>query len=126
MHKKFSDKVHDMYYRIGTLTCPAFPGETIYFNKHGFNHLLRKNRKYRSPQEQRRRFQLLSFVVDILKNSNHIDSVRISTLSNSIARFWTIKALRKDNERNTVIYVVLRKCNDGLLHFFSVYDSRIK
>jgi len=49
--RDFISKTKKEYKNIGYIKCPAFRNENIYFNRHGFNHLIRKERKLRDRKE---------------------------------------------------------------------------
>ncbi len=116
-------KAKEYYYKIGAVPCRAFGGELVYFNSHGWNHVLRKGRKRRDFAEQNNRIQLLQFVEYILKVTEKISDYRESTNPGSLVCFWTIE--RYVNRKK--IRVVIRRTNDGRKHFFSImgYNEKI-
>lgn len=116
--KDFIKKRHIEYKKIGHIECPAFDNERIYFNKHGFNHLVRKNGKLRSPFEQVRRTSLLYYAVAILQRAHKSVSYSINEVDGLPGHFWTFYEKVNDIK----IKVVVRKLNDGRIHFFSVMD----
>ena len=120
-HKDYIKKAKKEYFLIGSVNCPAFCNELVYFNKYGFNHLIWKGKKMRTPNEQVRRIKLIPKVVDLIKISNHFSNYRkmerVSLNQNtSIAYFWSFKH-RLDNK---IITIIIRQTNNGLKHFFSV------
>ena len=116
----FIQKVKKIYYKIGSIKCAAFLAEQVVFNGHGFNHLLRKGRKFRERSEQEMRFGLLPDVIKTIEIQKIVNEYRTSTVDNSHAHFWELKG---KTENGKSFYVVLRKKNNGHLHFFSVYDE---
>ncbi len=90
-YKEFIRKSKDYYKNIGYIECPAFNNERIYLTNRGFNHLIKKDRKYRSKVEQIRRLVLIPYIVDILKNNSNYNTYRITNRENSIASFWSFK-----------------------------------
>jgi hypothetical protein len=61
----------DIYYKsIGSVKCPYFNNEPVYFNSEGFEHLVFKEwNKTRSQVEQYTRFRLLPLAVSVIKKS---------------------------------------------------------
>ncbi len=108
------------YKKIGYVECSAFSGEKIFFNKHGFNHLIRKKRKYRDKDEQIRRLALLPQAKIILISSKQFSTYKISDKDismNSKARFWSFIGKLKGEK----ITVIVRQINSGNKHFFSIF-----
>jgi hypothetical protein len=108
---------HTEYKKIGQIDCPAFPNEKVHFNKYGFNHLVWKGKNPRTKEEQQERLDLLPFVINVISNGKNISEYRKIIRGNSKVCFWAIK----ERGGEIVLRVVLRKKNDGLLHFFSIY-----
>lgn len=118
--KIFSD-AKSFYFSIGAIRCPALNGEFVYFNRRGFQHLIRKGKRYRSLTEIIRRLRLLPLAVQTIKTTKiHHEETTILG-EESIATFWTLKETYA--KQNIVIYIIIRKLNDGKIHFFSVYDK---
>jgi hypothetical protein len=117
--KEFIEKAKTEYYKVRNVSCPAFGNQLIHFNKHGFNHLLRKGRVPRSRYEQIQRIDLLPSAVHILKITKEIRGYRSNRIGNVTADFWTIRGVH--NKKN--IRVILRKVGKGVLHFFSVMQE---
>ena len=121
-------KAKEFYVGIGRVWCPALD-DYIFFNSHGFRHLLRKQGKTRLIHEQRRRFALLGCVPNILAepatifvhtegNISQLVKWRGRKMTNiSPADFWTCRAIRDTG----MITIVLRAFWMGRKHFFSVY-----
>ena len=112
----FIQKSKEYYSRIGSIACPAFDGELIYFNKHGFNHLLRKGRKFRDPEEQFRRLMLLRYAPYIISQSHTFSDYKENHVDSQPAYFWTLHRY----VHGASIWIVIRKLNCGRKHFFSI------
>jgi hypothetical protein len=120
---KFDDyilKKRVEYYEIKTVKCRVLLDEEVVFNRHGLNHLVRKEGHNRTFVGQRRRFELLKYCKLVLENENSKIEYRISMAGDTKAEFWGITA---DIECLRV-KVVLRKINEGKLIFLSVMDFK--
>ena len=111
-NNKFIEDTKKKYFQIGSISCPAFCGEKVYFNRHGWNHLIRKGRKFRETRDQIRRIKLLPRALHILRHTKSIRKYRITKIGLSVAYFW---------ELEQVIHVIVRKVNNGRLHLFSIF-----
>ena len=103
---------------IGYIECPAFRSEKVYFNRNGFDHLLRKNGKFRPINEQVRRIQLISKAILVIQTSSQFQSTLLNTENHHPALFWAFSKTMDTVE----IRVVVRQLGDGKKHFFSVID----
>ena len=74
------------YQKMVSITCAIFQNEKIYFMSSGFNHLIRKERKYREKHEQIRRLELLKYAPGILKRCKEISTHRVS----GKIQFWSL------------------------------------
>jgi hypothetical protein len=117
--KEVIEKFRKEYKKIGYVECPAFSGEKIYFNKYGFNHLLRKGAVQRNEGEQTRRLCLLAQTKDIVFTSKNITEYTKSDKKHPSAEFWSFV---KEYD-NRIIKVIIRKVGNGNKHFFSVMDK---
>ncbi len=117
--RKFIEEEKRKYNIIGQISCPAFPHEKVHFNKHGFKHLIWKGQKARVRTEQKERLALLPLVKSILENTTEISNYKEETLYGSKACFWSLKGTVEEK----CLRIVLRKKNDGPLHFFSVMEE---
>jgi len=88
----------------------------VYFNKYGFNHIIRKGRAVRSWEEQAARFRLIPLAVEIIKRETRTWGFRSTKRPGSTAHFYTLKG-KIGTER---VRVIIRRKNGGTLHFFSV------
>lgn len=134
-YEKAKQKAKAIYAKIGHIPCPAFRGEIVAFTSEGFSHLLRKGRVPRTRSEQKRRFHLISYVGQIIKNPRAVilyERRETKTIANrhgdnitvrSIADFWTFV----ETINRCRIKVVVRQLREkGTKHFFSVMGDFIK
>lgn len=112
----FIQSYKKLYRTFTSVECRALQNEKVYFNSHGFNHLIRKGSKFRPHTQIRDRFSLLMYCPEILKSTCDVHEYRIVHQKDSVAHFWTIK--KRLNSLD--IKVVVRRINNGRLHFFSV------
>lgn len=105
---------------MGSIECLAFLNEKIYFNHYGWQHLIYKGDKVRAKNEIIKRLHWLSYVFDILKRIKTLDNEEKRVKENSVACFWTIKYKVGPNLK---LRIILRKLNNGPIHFFSVMDD---
>ena len=105
------------YKKLGNIKCPAFYDEEVYFNYYGLNHLMYKNGILRTKKEIIERFGLIIHIPNILKKIKNTDFEEKRIKGNSLAYFWTIKYRLHSDLR---IRIILRRLNNGKLHFFSV------
>ncbi len=139
-YEKSKKKAKGIYSKIGHIRCPALNNEYISFSRIGFNHLIRKGRIPRTRNEQKRRFVLLPYVEEIIKNSKALILYRRKIvkykanrhgkkiLIESEADFWIfIKKIK-----SCTVKVVVRQLGNGNKHFLSVMgddieiDNRVK
>jgi hypothetical protein len=116
--RKFIKKAHIEYKKIGHVECPAFGNESIYFNKHGFSHLIRKKGKPRSPFQQLRRTRLLLYAKGILCRATTFATHSTSVEDDVKASFWTFY----ETVDSIQIKIVVRQLGEGRKHFFSIMD----
>lgn len=114
---KYIENEKDKYKKIGNIKCPAFSNEEVYFNHHGLNHLMYKDGILRPRKDILDRFSLLIFVPNIIKKIKSVEGEERRIKENSQAYFWTIK---HKVHHNLSIRIILRRLNNGVLHFFSV------
>lgn len=127
-------KAKKTYSKIGRIHSPALNGEYVAFTNKGFTHLIRKGRNPRPRKEQARRFLLIPYAEQIIKNPRATILYRSSEtkyyinrhgqkiLTSSIAHFWTFV----ENINGTKIKVVVRQLNLGQKHFFSIMGNNQK
>ena len=109
-----------LYKKIGTVVSPALFGQKIVFSDFGLNHLFRKRKRFRSMREQKKRFQFLLHVPEIIMAKHAVVVYNERTLtSRSRARYWVF--LAKINGQN--IKVVILQIDEGSLEFLSVMED---
>ena len=119
--REFIENAKTEYRKIGSIKCPAFDGDKVFFTERGFNHLIMKRGVRRSRFQQERRLNRVGQAVELVSKQNNIHSYRISVHEKSVARFWSLEG----SLRGRTIIVVIRQINYGNKHFFSVMDKRI-
>jgi hypothetical protein len=122
--KEFIKGAREEYNRMRLVSSLIFDNEKIYFNNHGFNHLIRKGRKLRDHKEIMERLKLLPYVIPILKGTKNTYQYKIDTEGKSIAHFWEIREQISSKRKKITVCVILRKLNEGRLHFFSVFNKQ--
>jgi hypothetical protein len=132
-YKKARRKAEEIYARIGRVSCPAL-GESVDFNRVGFQHLIQKRRKFRQKGEQKKRFALLQYVEDMLKNyhgeiayekrkiSQHIRVNGKKVIVGSAAHFWALT----DQRDGKTIKLIVRQLDGQGKHFFSIFEGNKK
>ena len=115
-------KAKEEYYKIGSVPCPAFNNELVYFNKYGFNHLIRKGKYPRDRKEQLKRILILPYSLSIIKNSKYVSEYRINNIKNVCGYFWSVQG----NINGFFLRVVIRQINSGSKHFFSIMYEKQK
>lgn len=132
-YEKSKKNAKKIYSKMGRISCPVFDGELISFTSDGFNHLIRKGRIPRTRNEQKRRFALVPYIEEIIRNpqaitfrkteekytvNRHGQNIRMT----SIANFWTFHA--KIKECN--IKLVIRQIHHGPKQFQSIMSNDVK
>lgn len=118
--KKFIQEAKEAYYKIGFVSCPAFSGERVYFKKAGWEHLLRKGRRFRNTNEYYERIKLLKYAEYIIVRSYSIDEQRENIIDGYPAYFWSLKRYID----GVCIWVIIRKLGCGQKHFFSIMSAQ--
>ncbi|MEK7080707.1 MAG: hypothetical protein AAB925_02675 [Patescibacteria group bacterium] len=133
-YKKAKQQAKQIYSKIGRIKCSALGDEYVFFTSAGFDHLLRKGRIPRTRNEQKRRFTLLPYVEEIIKNptakiiyrkteiKERVNRHGEKILIESIAHFWTLKKKVGD----CIIKIVVRQLENKNKHFFSVMGDNVK
>ncbi len=107
------------YYKIYKIKCKVLK-EDVFFNSHGFNHLIRKGNKSRSISDQIRRFSLLKYCRLILEDNKTLMEMRFIKSNNKIMCFYGLIGCVNDRG----IKIVIRRVNRGKLFFLSIMDFR--
>lgn len=110
------------YFRIRAVMCPALGFELVYFNRLGWNHLLRKGRKYRGSDEQLQRLALIKYAPDIIVGSATFYAYKEDIVTDSVAHFWEFRRCVQIDRNYISISVIVRKLNNGKIHFFSIFS----
>jgi len=133
-YKKSKQLAKEIYSKIGNISCPAFNGEMIHFTSDGFTHLIRKGRTLRTENEQKRRFSLIPYIKDIIKNPNvkvtfrqteekyRVNRDGKNIPMTSIAKFWTFHAQANGSK----VRVVIRQIGPRQKEFQSVMFDEFK
>ena len=119
-YRKIYLKSKKYYSEIDSVPCSALNGKPVYFNKQGFQHLIRKGKRYRKPAEIIRRLRLLPFAVQAVQTAKKTYRYEILQRQQSTAHFWTLREKIHYQSRVTTLRIIIRKLNDGHIHFFSV------
>jgi len=133
-YEKSKKKAKEIYSKIGRIKCPALSNEYISFSRIGFNHLIRKGRIPRPRNEQKRRFVLLPYIEEIIKNpeakifykhkrikykaNRHGEKILIE----SEADFWIFA----QEIKSCIVKVVIRQLGNGNKHFLSVMGNSVE
>jgi hypothetical protein len=115
------NSIKEAYSKIGRVWCPVLE-DFVTFNRAGLQHLIRKRGIMRPKSEQRRRFALLRYAEDIIKNPNATVTHEIKNAELSPAEFWTFQEEQDDIR----ITLTIRQIGKGNKHFFSIYGDKIK
>ncbi|MDO8579599.1 MAG: hypothetical protein Q7R72_01875 [bacterium] len=122
----FSDQKHILlkyklfYQNIGSIKCPYFDNEPIFFNRKGLNHVMRTGRELREFNARIERLSLLVYCKRILtKNYNDVE-YRLMTKGNTSAGFWGFTA----NIDGVCMKLIVRQIGSGQKHFFSIFPIK--
>lgn len=120
-YKKEIELYKNKYFSIGKIACPFFSNEPIYFTRRGFNHLLRKGRKFRTISEQINRLRLIEFAPYILSISKDFEEYIIERDKNNInviIQSWSFVRYGLENRKVTLI---IRQIGNGFKQFYSIF-----
>ena len=111
------------YQEIGSILCPAFNNERIYFRRKGFVHLLRKKGAWRPEAQRERKFHLLEYVSIIVETSTFFTKYRkeISNTGRQI-QFWELSQRFADR----IVCVIVQQIDNGSKCFLSIKDYKLK
>ncbi|MES2314339.1 MAG: hypothetical protein V4524_00155 [Patescibacteria group bacterium] len=116
--KEFIENARKEYFKIGSVVCPAFNGEKVYFTERGLNHLLFKNGKQRTVPDQYRRIKLLKIAIQIVRTVKTINSNEMRMTKNSYIKYYVLT----ENINKKVVKVIIIREKMHLLFFLSVMD----
>jgi hypothetical protein len=114
------NKFRQKYRSIGSVKCPAFSNEPVFFGRTGFYHLIRKGRKLRENEVQLDRLELLRFAPYILAISKSFEKfTKLESNSNpSEIKFWSFIRYGLIERKITV---VVRQIGNGAKEFYSIF-----
>lgn len=131
-YQQLKIKTKKLYSKIGRIPSPALSNEYVAFTSVGFTHLVRKGRNPRPQSEQIKRFSLLVFAEQIIKNPQAVIIYRTTetkywtnrhgekVLITSTGHFWTFV----EKTDGYTIKIVIRQLNSGQKHFFSIMSNK--
>lgn len=114
--KNFIKISKEIYKKIRAVKCSVLNNEEIFFNQKGFRHLIMKKGKYRTRKEQIRRLSLLRDVIDVITQSEKIDSYRFSFG----VEFWSIS---KIINKSLVVVIIRQDKKYKPKYFLSVINK---
>jgi hypothetical protein len=120
-YSRLLQKIKDLYFRLGSVVCPALGNELVFFNRLGFRHFLRNKNGMRPIGDQMRRYKLfLNYAIEIVSSTQ-----TKATFSNKGEHCDDIHlySLIKEVEVGLTIKVVVRKNSKGIFHFLSIMDD---
>jgi hypothetical protein len=119
-YKEIRKNAEAIYAKIGEVWCAAL-GDYVTFNSAGFRHLIRRDRRWRPHNDQKRRFLILPYAESIITAANVKVICRVGeNASGKVIKFWAITGLRDCRK----ITVIIRQVGAGKKHFFSIYDQK--
>lgn len=108
------------YQSIKSIKCPYFQNEHVFFNRKGFNHLLRKGREPRAFGVLIKRLSLLPHCKFILTHSHTKIKYRVMRKNNNTAHFWGFDSFINGKH----VRLVIRQTNNGRKYFFSLFPVK--
>jgi hypothetical protein len=114
-HQRFLAAAREDYKSFGSVWVPAF-AEVVIFSGLGFNHLLRKERKFRSRAEQVRRLKLVGEAIEILGCAEVWHEFRERMSDQGSIKFWTFLG----GDAHAASKVVVVQYAAGLKQFLSI------
>ncbi len=108
-------KYKEKYYQIRFVVCSLLNNEKVYFNNHGFNHLIRKRGVKRYVWDIRRRLKLLKYAKQIIESQDALIEYR-----KDVQEFWSLTKIIQKRK----IKVVIRRIKEGKIHFFSIFEIK--
>lgn len=100
---------------IRHVRCLVLNSQKVYFNNHGFNHLIRKMGVKRYPWDSKRRFKILKYAKGIIESNNIQVGYRKSK-----HEFWALTQIIYRKK----IKVILRRINSVKIHFYSIFEMK--
>ncbi len=115
-YKRIIERQHILYKKYKPVYCPHLRNGMTTFNRHGFNHLLRKGKKLRPRKETLQRFGLLPLASKIISSEKSTLEHRIEQNEKETIKYWGLTL----NIERRKIRVVIRQINEGPKHFYSI------
>ncbi|MEK7607382.1 MAG: hypothetical protein AAB484_00420 [Patescibacteria group bacterium] len=113
-------KYKTFYQNIRSIKCPYFKNEPVFFNRKGFNHLLRKGRDPRAFNILIKRLSLLPYCGFVLTGSHTKIKYKVIKVNNHTAHFWGFNAFIDGK----YMRLVVRQTNEGRKYFFSLFPIK--
>ena len=107
------------YKKIGSVGCPYFGGEPVFFNMKGFNHLLRKGKTLRPISDQDSRLPLLIYCKRVL-TGHYIRVEYRKSKGKKQAQFWGFVSCIDGIEMKLVV----KQLGKGSKQFLSIFPLR--
>jgi hypothetical protein len=120
-YEEIEPKAKEFYKTIGSVWCPPL-NDHIVFNRQGFHHLIVSKNTPRPKSERKRRFALLPYAQDILKNPDTVIPQNPKDIRSLKVNFW-IFSKKIDG---VDIKIIVRQIGNGKKHFFSIYGKKQK
>lgn len=114
------EKAKKFYKEIVSVWSPALD-DYVVFNSTGFRHLIWKQGKHRFKGEQKRRFALIPYAAEILKNSQKVDYRETHEGSRIIYR-WVFT----EEKEGITIKVIVRQIEGQRKQFLSIFEANKK
>jgi hypothetical protein len=125
---KTKEDARKLYSSFGSIKCDALGGQSVYFTSEGFNHLIYKNKRERSKNDQFMRLKVLDLakrILDITTTYQEYEEVLQNILvkvkkhkeySSIPVKYWGFIAIIE----NKKLRVVVKQIRGGRLQFWSV------
>lgn len=120
--KDLKSDTHELYKRVGSLWCKAVK-DNVVFNRYGWIHLtFRSGGQRRLPKDIKLRYYLFTFVHEIVSKSRVVfiteGSITSKRKKSRNVKYYELVYLFKKDK--LFISVVLRRIEQGKLHYYSV------
>ena len=119
-YKKLLEDTRKYYKNLKKIRCKHIENDLIIFGDSGFSHLLIKDRKLRSIDEQFRKLCLVQYIPQIINN----DGIKKETRIIQSKEYGQIEYIAlSGNFDNKIVKIILRKLGNGNYHFWSIMDK---
>lgn len=119
-YKRLLKETHEYYKSLKKIRCKHIDNNFIVFGNSGFTHLLIKDRKSRSIDEQFRKLSIIRYIHDIINNDNVKKDIRIIQSKEYGQIEYTALSGKVDDR---IVKIILRKIGNGNYHFWSIMDE---